>query len=114
MAAASESDRLTAMIVPAFLMAVATPPPPSQVPALPPQQHLVGLMSVDDYPPAAMARGEQGSVYVRMLVSPEGRVDTCTILLSSGSRDLDDATCRIVTARARFAPAQGADGHPIY
>lgn len=89
----------------AFLVATVAEPPP---------QHLYPLFSLEDYPPAALKRGEQGPVYVEMIVNPEGRVDGCVILFSSGYQDLDDATCRIVTARARFSPAQNENGKAIY
>jgi TonB family protein len=69
---------------------------------------------VSDYPPGALDRNEQGAVYFQVVVNPEGRVDTCTILLSSGYNDLDYATCQLVTKRARFSPAQDQDGKPIY
>ena len=88
-----------------FLAAIAAPPPP---------QHLPGTVATTDYPPTALERNEQGAVYVQMIVNPEGRVDSCSILLSSGYNDLDDATCRLVTSRARFSPAQGDNGEPIY
>jgi protein TonB len=44
-------------------------------------------------------------------VTPDGRVADCTITSSSGSPDLDEATCANVTRRARFNPAM-ADGKP--
>jgi TonB family protein len=80
----------------------------------PPPQQLPGLVSVEDYPPTALDRGEQGPVYVQVLINPDGRVDSCTVLLSSGYNDLDDATCRLVTARVRFSPAQNESGKAIY
>lgn len=49
-----------------------------------------------------------------MIVNPEGRVDTCSILLSSGYADLDLVTCNIATKKARFAPARDDTGKVIY
>jgi periplasmic protein TonB len=46
-------------------------------------------------------------------VSPEGRVTSCNITSSSGSPDLDEATCSNVTRRARFNPATDGEGQPI-
>lgn len=71
---------------------------------------LYGLLSSDDYPAAALDREEEGRVTFRLVVGPSGRVDNCTIVLSSGSSTLDAATCRIMQSRARFAPARSADG----
>lgn len=68
----------------------------------------------DDYPAGARARGEEGQVFVEVLVNPLGRVDSCTILLSSGFPELDNATCGILLKRATFKPARDADGNPIY
>jgi TonB family protein len=79
--------------------------------AAPPSQ---GVVSLDDYPPAALRRGEQGLVHFQVVINPEGRVDTCTVLLSSGSKDLDDATCLLVTSRARFSPARDDNDRPIH
>jgi TonB family protein len=72
-----------------------------------------GLFSSDDYPPEALDRGEQGTVNVRVAVNTSGRVSACTVLQSSGSQALDHAACKIITARARFRPAQDAAGRAI-
>src|SRR5438132_14337354 len=73
-----------------------------------------GLISYEEYPQAALDRGEQGAVYFQVVINPEGRVDRCTVLGSSGYHDLDDATSRLVTLRARFSPAQDDDRKPTY
>lgn len=92
------------MIASLLIMAAAAAPNPP----------VVGLFSAEDYPPRAMARMEEGSVAFEALVSPDGRVDRCSIIISSHYDDLDDATCRLVKARARFAPADDGNGKPIY
>ena len=43
----------------------------------------------------------------------DGRVRSCLVTQSSGSRLLDDATCRLYTLRAHFTPAHDADGNPV-
>ena len=93
------------MITELLLLALVAEPPP---------QKPVGIVAGADYPTGALMRGEQGSVYFQLIVSPEGRVDSCTILISSGFKNLDDATCLLVTSRARFSPAQDDNGRPIY
>lgn len=65
-----------------------------------------------DYPSGALRRGEQGITYFSARVDTAGRVDACEITQSSGSAELDEATCRLVVARARFRPAQDARGNP--
>jgi TonB family protein len=86
----------------------------SAAPGAPPPQHLQGLFASSDYPPGALDRNEQGAVYFEVVVNPEGRVDKCTILLSSGYNDLDYVTCHLATERARFAPAEDEHSKPIY
>jgi protein TonB len=71
------------------------------------------VFSGDDYPAAAQVRGEEGDVRARLDVDTRGRVSRCTIVQSSGSESLDDATCRILEERARFAPARDAGGNPV-
>lgn len=48
-----------------------------------------------------------------LAVNPEGRVEECTVLKSSGSRQLDGQTCRTLQSRARFEPATDANGNPV-
>ena len=70
-------------------------------------------MSNDDYPLEALLNDEEGVVQFLLNVGTDGRANRCTILESSRSASLDDATCRIMTARTRFLPASGADGRPV-
>ncbi len=74
----------------------------------------VGLFGASDYPPSALARNEQGSVLFQVVVRPDGTPDTCSILVSSGYKDLDDVTCKIVLERARFSPATDLNNKPTY
>lgn len=76
-------------------------------------QRLPGLFSADDYPPEALDRNEQGAVTVTVGVNTRGRVSNCRVIKSSASQTLDQATCRIITARARFKPALDARGNPV-
>ena len=71
------------------------------------------LFSADDYPAAALRARAQGTVRVSLGVSPIGRVTACTITESSGSPALDAATCRMITARAGFAPARDSRGRAV-
>lgn len=67
----------------------------------------------DDYPTGAMRRGEQGVTGFRVTVGPDGRVRDCTVTRSSGSAELDSATCAKVSARARFAAATDSSGEAV-
>ena len=79
-----------------------------------PASAVQGLISADDYPQLALDRGETGSVFFKLVINPQGTVDSCAVQVSSGSSMLDAATCTIVQKRARFQPAVGIDGKPIY
>lgn len=59
---------------------------------------------LDDYPAGPMRQGESGKVVVSLLPSPEGRVATCKVVVSSGSSRLDGYTCSTLKRRARFKP----------
>jgi protein TonB len=89
------------------------PPPPRQSQARSLVGNLQGVFSNDDYPPSAIDNNEQGTVRVLLTVGTSGRVTGCSITGSSGSKTLDQTTCRILSARARFSPAQDANGNPI-
>jgi len=65
-----------------------------------------------DYPQKALREERSGTTGFRVTVGTDGRVVDCTITSSSGSPDLDDATCKNVTRRARFKPAL-EDGQPV-
>src|SRR5688572_20162852 len=67
----------------------------------------------EGYPAQALREGREGTTYIAVTVSTDGRVKDCTVVKSSGSADLDEATCRNFTAKARFRPATDADGNPI-
>ena len=64
----------------------------------------------DDYPARALREGRQGTTRFRVTIGTDGRVRNCEILASSGSLDLDAATCANVARRARFTPATDASG----
>src|SRR5687768_11502256 len=96
---------LAALIAAAPGVSVATPPRP--------YQPLERLISRDDYPAAALAAKEQGSVAVRLQVAAMGRVTACDIVKSSGSRQLDVASCLLMQRRARFHPATNDQGGSV-
>jgi TonB family protein len=69
-------------------------------------------VSPNDYPAKALREGAQGVVGFRLTIGVDGRVSGCEITATAGSSDLDEATCRLVAARARFRPARDAQGEP--
>jgi protein TonB len=104
-------------MIAAFLLglAIAADQPPLAAGALPAvraRADLAALISDRDYPREALYRREQGRVAFELAVAAQGQVADCRILASSGSATLDEATCRIMRERARFAPARDAAGRP--
>lgn len=95
----------------AHIATPAVPPPAATVPQPPAEWPF--RFNDDDYPAAAMRGNEQGTTRYRIAIDPDGRVARCTITGSSGSAPLDTATCRIVTRRARFAPAHDSAGNAV-
>ena len=66
-----------------------------------------------DYPRAAARAGIGGTVFLRFVVAPDGRVSECRVTRSSGSPDLDSTTCRLILQRFRYRPARDSTGRPV-
>lgn len=67
----------------------------------------------DDYPPVALREDVQGTSLVTLRVAIDGSVDDCRLLLTSGSDQLDETTCRLLRKRGRFTPARDRQGNPV-
>ena len=78
-----------------------------------PLSTLGSLVTASDYPAGAMQRGVTGHVGFRLRIDATGKPDGCVVSQSSGSTELDNATCDLMLARARFKPALGTDGEPV-
>lgn len=72
-----------------------------------------GSISSADYPPAAIAAHEVGTVVAAYRIAPDGTVAKCDIAQASGSDALDARTCEIILQRFRFNPARNAAGDAI-
>lgn len=70
-------------------------------------------ITADDYPRDALRKVVGGSVNFTLQVSADGKVTDCIITESSGNQSLDDATCALMIARARFQPAQDENSQAI-
>jgi TonB family protein len=66
----------------------------------------------DDYPPAALRAGQQGTTSVTLRVDDKGLPTGCRVKGSTASALLDQTTCTLLMARARFTPALDAEGRP--
>lgn len=92
-----------------------SPPPPSvPMPAKMLQPLNPGSwVTNDDYPPAALRGGMAGQVRFTLSVDTNGVPTDCTITGSSGFPLLDETSCTLLKARARFNPAEDAKGRRI-
>ena len=72
-----------------------------------------GALTNRDYRRARAPDGAAGTVRVSFRVRSDGRVDRCTVTLSSGYHEFDEATCRLIEQRFRFRPARDASGRPV-
>ena len=123
--------KINVSVAPPPVQTVVTPPPlppppiiapPAPVPAPPPPRfqpksatpkgNPANWATTNDYPSRALREEREGTTGFRVTVGPDGRVTSCDVTSSSGSSDLDDATCANVTRRARFTPAMDGEGNP--
>jgi protein TonB len=80
---------------------VAPPPAPPPKPATP-RNRPGSWATPNDYPSRALREDRAGTASFYLTIDARGRVATCQITRSSGHADLDAATCKNVTRRARF------------
>lgn len=74
---------------------------------------IAGEIRNRDYPRTAARTREQGDVVAHLVVDARGRVAACEVARSSGSPELDAATCRLIRERFRYRPALDRNGQPI-
>lgn len=53
------------------------------------------------------------SLEIRFRVAPDGRVDSCTVTASSGSRNIDEKACELAMERFQYRPALSPHGTAI-
>ncbi|MEP2100955.1 MAG: energy transducer TonB [Parasphingorhabdus sp.] len=63
-----------------------------------------------DYPTEALRKDQEGLVRFMLEIDPDGQLEKCVILKSSGHQSLDDQTCKVLKKRAGFDPALDKDG----
>ncbi|MEG3124633.1 TonB family protein [Sphingomonas sp. GB1N7] len=79
---------------------------------IPPRQTGGGI-GRGDWPFDIAEAGIGGKVSVRYLVTVGGRAANCVVTQSSGSRELDVLTCRLIEQRFRFKPSRDANGRKV-
>jgi protein TonB len=70
-------------------------------------------VTTSDYPRIAIKREEQGIARFSVKIDARGKATDCSIVRSSGSTALDEATCKNVLKRARFEPATDKYGAKV-
>lgn len=66
-----------------------------------------------DYRPRWIRENLTGSARFSLSIDANGKVTDCTITRSTGHAALDEATCQLVTKRARFDAARDGNGKPV-
>ena len=101
------------------LPSVSLPPPPpvptptfDPVPARPSNSQN-SWVTQNDYRSSWISRGYDGTVGYRVSVGASGKVENCSVTRSSGVSALDEATCQLVSRRARFDPAKNDQGRAV-
>jgi protein TonB len=93
-------------------------PPPTPRPGFAPKRAVPSNSSSrwitnDDYPRRALVAEAEGSASYRLVIGTNGRVSSCELTRATGNRALDDATCRLITSRARFEAATDETGTKV-
>ena len=88
------------------------PPPPRKMEAARARGDVRTLFSTDDYPSSAASAGAEGTAQAQLTIGPDGRVQGCNLIRSTGNGSLDSATCSILRRRAKFTPAKDSNGQP--
>jgi hypothetical protein len=102
---ASDTPGVGKGVIAPGIVVPATMPTPAGDPA--------GWVTPDDYPASALRNNAQGITSFVLDVSSVGRVAQCTVTQSSGSPDLDETTCRVISERAVFVPGHDSQGNPV-
>jgi protein TonB len=95
----------------------APPPAPTEqpVPAVRARAraNLASLIGPHDDPTRDLRGAREGVVAFELAIGADGKVQSCRITATSGSKPLDAKTCRIIQHRARFTPARDAEGRAV-
>lgn len=78
--------------------------------------HISGSIdNARDFPVPPGGRGARAGteVIVRVIVTPQGRAQGCTIYRPSPDPEADRITCKLVESRLGFRPAMDAGGRPV-
>ncbi len=85
-----------------------TPPPPDEKEGGNAAERLP--FDPPKYPKKALKEDRQGKTYVFLTINARGRVEGCSLIRTSGSADLDQATCDFARRSLRYIPARDSSG----
>ncbi|HET9640484.1 MAG TPA: energy transducer TonB [Allosphingosinicella sp.] len=66
-----------------------------------------------EYPPRALAAGQQGMVGYKVTLDREGYATECEVTRPSGHAVLDEETCRLILNRATFKGMRDSNGRRV-
>ncbi len=66
-----------------------------------------------NYPPRALAAGEEGPVFFTVTLDKDAHPMSCQVTHGSGHRLLDEETCDLIVQHAVFNSARDASGHLV-
>ena len=66
-----------------------------------------------NYPPRALAAGEEGPVFFTVTLDKDAHPTSCQVTHGSGHPLLDAETCDLIVQHAVFSSARDADGHLV-
>ena len=72
-----------------------------------------GKIRDKDYPKALREANISGTTVTEIAVGIAGRANGCRVIRTSGNRELDTTTCRLIMERFRFKPARNAAGQAV-
>lgn len=88
-----------------------SPKPPAFDPvSASPKNSPGGWVTTNDYRSNWIRQEMTGTASFRLEIAANGKVTNCTITRSTGHGALDDATCSLISKRARFEPARDGNG----
>ena len=78
-----------------------------------PTGHPEKWVTVNDYPLEAYKEGKAGIVGFRLQVDADGHPTNCEVVATSQDGRLDQQTCNLLLARAKFKPALDRNKNPV-
>ena len=108
-------ENTTAIQVTTTTRPVEAPPPVARTAVRTPPEYDKKRMksyTLPEYPPSELRAGHEGTVYLDLMVQPDGRIGEVRIKTSTGFPRLDEAAISHVKRTYRLTPAM-EDGKPV-